>query len=470
MCKRISRVKWFAVVYFTIVLVYWNGMDIRAEEAELDVSVFEYEENVDGTINIIDCDEQEETLVIPSEIDGKRVKAIKFNFGVHQPATVINAKHVIISNGITNIMRCSFRECKNLESISFPGTLRAIDESAFAYCNNLREINFSEGLVSIGEYAFESCNNLKNITLPNSLTSIGQGAFLQCRSLSKIIIPGNLKVIQRSTFFNCTNLQEVEIKEGVECIESAFIYCVKLQKVIIPKSVIKIGASAFWHPGIQDILPNVVIYADPNSYARIFAQENKIKFMCLNTHLWDHGRVTNQSIALTGNKKRYTCTYTCIACGKQKTGNATILKKGKKSVDSISKHVYKVTRTGFKNGTVEFVKTRDQNSLLLIPDKIKIDGISYKVTSVAKNALKNNKNVKKITIGKNVEEIKANAFWGCRNLRFITIQSKNLQRVGKGAFKGIQAKAKIKVPPNKLESYKRILSRKGQKSTVKIAK
>ena len=215
MCKRISRVKWFAVVYFTIVLVYWNGMDIRAEEAELDVSVFEYEENVDGTINIIDCDEQEETLVIPSEIDGKRVKAIKFNFGVHQSATVINAKHVIISNGITNIMRYSFRECKNLESISFPGTLRAIDESAFAYCNNLREINFSEGLVSIGEYAFESCNNLKNITLPNSLTSIGQGAFLQCRSLSKIIIPGNLKVIQRSTFFNCTNLQEVEIKEGL---------------------------------------------------------------------------------------------------------------------------------------------------------------------------------------------------------------------------------------------------------------
>jgi len=324
MCQIINKVKWLIILCFMFLLVFWKGMNANAEEAVNDTSIFEYEENVDGTINITDCNEQEETLIIPSEIDGKRVKAIKFNFGVHQPATVINAKHVIISNGITNIMRYSFRECKNLESISFPGTLRAIDESAFAYCNNLREINFSEGLVSIGEYAFESCNNLKNITLPNSLTSIGQGAFLQCRSLSKIIIPGNLKVIQRSTFFNCTNLQEVEIKEGVEYIESAFIYCVKLQKVIIPKSVIKIGASAFWHPGIQ---------------------ENKIKFMCLNTHLWDHGRVTNQSIALTGNKKRYTCTYTCIACGKQKTGNATIPKKGKKSVDSISKHVYKVTRT-----------------------------------------------------------------------------------------------------------------------------
>ena len=470
MCKRISRVKWFAVVCFTIVLVYWNGMDIRAEEAELDVSVFEYEENVDGTINIIDCDEQEETLVIPSEIDGKRVKAIKFNFGVHQPATVINAKHVIISNGITNIMRYSFRECKNLESISFPGTLRAIDESAFAYCNNLREINFSEGLVSIGEYAFESCNNLKNITLPNSLTSIGQGAFLQCRSLSKIIIPGNLKVIQRSTFFNCTNLQEVEIKEGVKYIESAFVYCVRLQKVIIPKSVIEIETGAFWYPTIQDILPNIIFYADPNSYARIFGQENKIKFMCLNTHLWDNGTITGQSIFSDSSKKRYTCTYRCIACGKQKTGNVSIPKKGKKSVDSVSKHVYKVTRTGLKNGTVEFIKTRDRKSSIQVPDKIKIDGISYKVTSIAKKALQNNKNLKSITVGKNVTEIKANAFRGCRNLSSIIIQSKNLQRVGKGALKGIQAKAKIKVPSNKLESYKKILSKKGQKSTVKITK
>ena len=106
--------------------------------------------------------------------------------------------------------------------------------------------------------------------------------------------------------------------------------------------------------------------------------------------------------------------------------------------------------------------------MIIIPDKIKIDGISYKVTSIGKNAFKDNKNIKRITVGKHVTEIKANAFRGCRNLSSIIIQSKNLQRVGKGALKGIQAKAKIKVPSNKLEGYKKILSKKGQKLTVRI--
>ncbi len=92
------------------------------------------------------------------------------------------------------------------------------------------------------------------------------------------------------------------------------------------------------------------------------------------------------------------------------------------------------------------------------------------MTSIGKNSLKDNKNVKRITVGKHVTEIKANVFRGCRNLSSIIIRSKNFQRVGKGALKGIQAKAKIKVPLNKLEGYKKILSKKGQKLTVKITK
>ena len=94
--------------------------------------------------------------------------------------------------------------------------------------------------------------------------------------------------------------------------------------------MIEINTWSFWYPTIQDILPDIIFYADPNSYARIFAQENKIKFMCLNTHLWDNGTVADQS-SLGSGKKKYTCTYRCIACGKQKTGQAAIPKKGKLS-------------------------------------------------------------------------------------------------------------------------------------------
>ncbi|MCI9211045.1 MAG: leucine-rich repeat protein [Eubacterium sp.] len=462
---RISRVKWFYIVCFMMILVCWRGMDVSAEETEIDTSAFKYEENADGTINVTDCNEKEETLVIPSEIDGKRVRAVKLNFDNDRWESECQIKRLVISEGIRDIMRNAFYNCKSLEQVVFPSTLKMIGDYAFSDCVNIKYVNLPEGLIDIGKEAFHGCRSLESISFPRNLKKLGECAFFSCSSLLKITVPGSLKTISRGVFYNCSSLHEVELEEGVTTIENiAFLYCNKLQKITIPKSVTYIDNSAF---ATLNPLTNGIIYADPNSYARIFAQENKIKFMCLNTHLWDNGTVADQS-SLGSGKKKYTCTYRCIACGKQKTGQAAIPKKGKKSEDSISKHVYKVTRTGLKNGTVEFVKTRDQKNLIIIPDKIKIDGISYKVTSIGKNAFKDNKNIKRITVGKHVTEIKANAFRGCRNLSSIIIQSKNLQRVGKGALKGIQAKAKIKVPSNKLEGYKKILSKKGQKLTVRI--
>ena len=42
---------------------------------------------------------------------------------------------------------------------------------------------------------------------------------------------------------------------------------------------------------------------------------------------------------------------------------------------------------------------------IAVPDSIKINGATYKVTSIAKSAFKNNKKLKTVTIGKNVSKI-----------------------------------------------------------------
>lgn len=123
-----------------------------------------------------------------------------------------------------------------------------------------------------------------------------------------------------------------------------------------------------------------------------------------------------------------------------------------------------------KNGTVELVQIKDTKNDVLILNTVTVDGIIYRVTSIAKNAFKNNKNLKKVTIGNNIAKIKAGAFKGCKNLKMITIKSKSLKSVGKNIFKGISPKVKIKVPSEKLEKYKKLLANKGQKSTVRITK
>lgn len=131
---------------------------------------------------------------------------------------------------------------------------------------------------------------------------------------------------------------------------------------------------------------------------------------------------------------------------------------------------YKVTKNG-KDGMVTYVAPKKKNSTSLsVPASIKIDGVSYKVTAVAKKAFMNNKRLKKVTIGKNVRTIGASAFAGDAKLKSIVVKATALKSVGKKALKGVNAKCRIKVPKKKLKAYTRLFKGKGQKAGVKVVK
>ena len=128
---------------------------------------------------------------------------------------------------------------------------------------------------------------------------------------------------------------------------------------------------------------------------------------------------------------------------------------------------YKVTSVEKK--TVAFTApVSKKKTKITIPATVKYEGITWKVTSMAKNCLKKNTKLKKVTIGKNVEKIGANALNGDTNCNSIVIKSSKLKSVGKNALKGIHKNAVIKVPKKKLTDYKKLLKKKGQKTTVKI--
>lgn len=147
--------------------------------------------------------------------------------------------------------------------------------------------------------------------------------------------------------------------------------------------------------------------------------------------------------------------------------------KGEKLTDTKTKSVYRVTKSSAKNGTAEYTKsTNAKATSITIPSTVKIDGITYKVTSIAANAFKNNTKITKVTISSNVSKIGAKAFYGCKKLKSITIKTTKLtsKTVGSKAFKGISSKAVIKVPDKKLSSYKKVLKAAGAGAKVKIKK
>ena len=132
----------------------------------------------------------------------------------------------------------------------------------------------------------------------------------------------------------------------------------------------------------------------------------------------------------------------------------------------------KVTSDFKNNLTVSYMKSTDKKaSAIEIPDVVKINGITYKVTNIASNALANNKKITRIIVGKNVSAIGRNAFCGDKNLKFIIIKSSKLtsKSVGKNAFKGTNRKLTIKVPKKKVSLYKKFLKKKGN-SKINVKK
>ncbi len=125
---------------------------------------------------------------------------------------------------------------------------------------------------------------------------------------------------------------------------------------------------------------------------------------------------------------------------------------------------YKVDAEG--NATVASVSKKAAK--VTVPATVAIEGKEYKVTEIAAGAYKNCKKLKSVVIGKNVKTIKPKAFMGCKSLKKITIKSTVLKKVGKNAFKGINAKAVIKVPAKKKAAYTKLLKGKGQGKKVKI--
>ena len=157
---------------------------------------------------------------------------------------------------------------------------------------------------------------------------------------------------------------------------------------------------------------------------------------------------------------------------------------------------YKVTSANGKTPAVQYIAPKSGvKGTVTVPLEVTIDGVTYKVTSIAGNAFKGTKKIKKIvigsnitsigknafagctsltsiTIGKNVTKIGKNAFTDCKKLKSITIKTKKLttKTVKKGAFNGISKKVVVKVPKSKYKTYKKLLPAKGLKKAAKIKK
>ena len=125
-------------------------------------------------------------------------------------------KKAYISNSCTSIESECFKDCSNLEYISYTNiennatvALTTIDANAFENCTNLKECKLfnitNVPITTIGNDAFKLCSKLFEVQLENTqINSIGDYAFYECTNLVTIKFPTTLSSVGTSAFSGTT--------------------------------------------------------------------------------------------------------------------------------------------------------------------------------------------------------------------------------------------------------------------------
>ena len=79
------------------------------------------------------------------------------------------------------------------------------------YRDQVKLVIVGQGVTSIGSSAFQDCKNLETVSLPGSLTALGKAAFLRCGKLTNVKLPASLKSVGEDCFTGCEKLALLDL-------------------------------------------------------------------------------------------------------------------------------------------------------------------------------------------------------------------------------------------------------------------
>lgn len=313
---------------------------------------------------------------------------------------------VTILAGATEIPYRAFgrwnMDFKNLRSVTMPGSVTNIGQSAFADCEQLSDIEIPEGVLSIENSAFYCCKSLRNVVIPDSVVSMGDGVFWECSSLETVTIGAGLAAISPWLCNDgCRRLRAFYVSPDNGWLysdsgllirkDSAALDAVPngLVDVSIPNGVSGICFDAFWNsraeivriPASVTSIPSETFCSCPNLGYFVVATENEVY---------------------------------CSESG-------FLLDKGKKDLVSAPRAVSDVVVPPTVTCIEEYAFSGcSKLQSVDLPDGLEV---------ICRYAFEDCRGLTEITIPASVKRISSDAFHGCTGLRSVTI-SQNVLDMG----------------------------------------
>lgn len=308
---------------------------------------------------------------------------------------------VKLPESMTELGENIFDDCKALRGVKLPEGVAHIEGAAFQGCNILEKLNFPAKLTSVGDNAFSLCSKMELDNLPNSLLHVGQSAFcyvpLKALKLDR-------KVEIGAGAFSYTPITEIEMTTPCDSIrEGTFRGCPNLTKITIGEGLKYIGYNAFSNSPVKEAnLPSTLRDISSNAFRgssycpfiNDIQPENHIRYI---------GKVAY--LCVDKNQEEYTI----------KDGTVTL-------ADNLFENWLGNATTFHIPASVEQIGNRAfaYTQIKALPEMLGLKRIGGE-------AFYGCKNLKKVTIPETVEYIGGGAFYGCSNIWSLTYNAINAE-------------------------------------------
>ncbi|MBQ0030823.1 MAG: leucine-rich repeat domain-containing protein [Bacteroidales bacterium] len=336
---------------------------------------------------------------------------------------------VVVPDDVIEVAAGAFRFNQQLTSVTIPGTVKLVSNSAFEGCGNLKKavLNFESG---IAENLFRDCLSLDEIVFPKTIQCFYPNALTNTPWLKKqqeegkLVVIGdflvdgkgckgdvrisNVKEIVAEAFMGNPDVTSIVVEDGCEVInDCAFRRCRMLKSVQLPQHMTTLGKSVF--SGCENLescrIPEGIETLGFNTF-----------FSCYSL----------KTVELPESLKEIQ-SYAFEDCFKLKLSNLDHVKKSDRyfDIDPKEKPDTGIVLAPTLSEWPKYGYTKRKDIIKVI--------VPEGVTIIDKDFFNGCRGLKKVVLPESLIEIGDAAFYYCTELEYINLP-KNLKKIGDGAF------------------------------------